>query len=121
MGELSDRRSQTADRIEDLRKRLTGAEAIASGKACVYMTGSFGRREAGRHSDLDLFILGKNDGKLDRGRKQGSVLDSLDEICLKADLIEVTRQLGIPEFTGGGRWLVHYSVDDFTAVRSISE
>jgi hypothetical protein len=76
------------------------------------MTGSFGRREASRHSDLDLFILGKNNGKLDRDGKQGSELGSLDEICLKADLIEVTRQLGIPEFTGGGRWLVHYSVDD---------
>jgi hypothetical protein len=112
VGELSDRRSQTAHRIDELRKRLTAAEAIATGKACVYMTGSFGRREASRHSDLDLFILGKNNGKPVRGSKQGSELGSLDEICLKADLIEVTRQLGIQEFSGGGRWLVHYSVDD---------
>jgi hypothetical protein len=112
VGELSDRRSQTADRIDELRKRLTAAEAITSGKACVYMTGSFGRREASMHSDLDLFILGKNNERSDRDGKQGSELGSLDEICLKADLIEVTRRLGIQEFSGGGRWLVHYSVDD---------
>lgn len=112
MTELSDRRSQTAERIRDLRIQLTAAEAIASGKACVYMTGSFGRCEASLHSDLDLFILGKNDGKPGRGGKQGSELSKLDEICLKADLIEVARKLGIQEFSGDGRWLVHYSVDD---------
>lgn len=112
MGELSDRRSQTAERIKDLRNRLTAAEAIASGKACVYMTGSFGRCEASTFSDLDLFILGKGEGAPDRDGKQRSQLRSLDEICLKAELIKVTRDLGIPEFSGDGRWLVHYSVDD---------
>lgn len=114
MGDLSDRRSQTAEKINDLRSRLSAAEGILAGKACVYMTGSFGRREASRHSDLDLFILGKGDGKPDRDGKQGSQLSRLDEICVKADLIEVTRQLGIQEFSGDGRWLVHYSVDDLT-------
>src|SRR5579872_1028790 len=95
MGELSERRSQTAERIKNLRTRLTDAEAIASGKACVYMTGSFGRCEASTHSDLDLFILGKNNGKPNRDDKQGSQLSSLNEICLKAELIQVTRELGI--------------------------
>jgi hypothetical protein len=76
------------------------------------MTGSFGRGEASTHSDLDLFILGKNDGKPDRDGKQRSQLSSLNEICLKANLIEVTREVGIQEFSGDGRWLVHYSVND---------
>jgi UTP:GlnB (protein PII) uridylyltransferase len=57
VGELSERRSQTADTIKDLRARLNVAEMMASGKACVYMTGSFGRGEASKHSDLDLFIV----------------------------------------------------------------
>jgi hypothetical protein len=112
VGDLSDRRSQTADRISVLRGRLTAAKAIVAGKACVYMTGSFGRCEASTHSDLDLFILGKSDGKPGTDGKQGSQLRRLDEICLMADLIEVTRDLGIPEFSGDGRWVVHYSVDD---------
>jgi hypothetical protein len=112
VGELLDRQSKTAEKIKDLRGRLTAAEVITTGKACVYMTGSFGRSEASTHSDLDLFILGKNNGRPDRNGKQGSCLSRLDEICLKADLIEVTRKLGIQEFSGDGRWLVHYSVDD---------
>jgi predicted nucleotidyltransferase len=108
MGELGDRRSQTAVRLDQLRENLRPAASLAAGKACVYATGSFGRREASAHSDLDLFIVGKSDGKT------GSLLRGLDEICIKADLIEVTRQLGIPEFSGDGRYLVHYSVPEFT-------
>jgi predicted nucleotidyltransferase len=114
MGELSDRRSQTTERIKELRALLQTAEGIAKGKACVYATGSFGRCEASRYSDLDLFILGKSDSKPGRDGKEGSLLTRLDEILIKADLIEVTRQLGIPEFSGDGRYLVHYSVHDLT-------
>jgi predicted nucleotidyltransferase len=109
VGELADRRSDTDRRITLLRERLKPTETIAAGKASVYATGSFGRREASSHSDLDLFIAGKSDV-----RERGSLLRSLDEICIKADLIEVTRALGIPEFSGDGRYLVHYPVHKLT-------
>jgi hypothetical protein len=66
------------------------------------------------HSDLDLFIVGKRDGKVGPDGKEGSLLKRLDEICIEADLIEATRQLRIPDFSGDGRYLVHYSVHDFT-------
>ena len=114
MGELAERRLQTDKRLRLLEQDLKDAEALADGKACVYATGSFGRRESGTHSDLDLFIVGKADGKVRPDGKQGSLLSRLDEICIKADLIEVTRKLGIPEFSGDGRYLTHYSVNDFT-------
>jgi len=90
---------------------------LAKGKACVYATGSFGRGEASSHSDLDLFIVGKN--RLDR--QKGSLLRPLDEICLKAQLIDVTRRLGIPEFTDDGRYLIQYSVADFTSTLGTPE
>src|SRR5262245_53111973 len=105
---LANRRSQTRTRLEELRSELKAAEALASGKACVYATGSFGRGEASAHSDLDLFILGKNNAAGE------SLLKRLDEICIKADLIEATRKLGIQEFSGDGRYLTYYSVRDFT-------
>lgn len=114
MGELSDRRSQTAARIGALREELTKAEELVRDKASVYATGSFGRGEASEHSDLDLFIVGKSDGKEARNGKEGSLLKKLDEICIKADLIEATRKLKIPEFSGDGRYLTHYSVREFT-------
>jgi len=70
------------------------------------MTGSFGRCEASSYSDLDLFILGKSNG----GNK--SLLSRLDGICIMADLIRTNRELKIPEFSGDGRYLVHYSAYD---------
>ncbi len=108
MGELADRRTATRDQLSTIRKELGEAATRCSGKACVYATGSFGRCEASRHSDLDLFIVGKVDESGDR------LLNRLDEICIKADLIEVTRRLGIPEFSGDGRYLQFHTVRDFT-------
>jgi hypothetical protein len=114
LGELSNRRSQADGRLKALRAKLKSAEDIAAGKACVYATGSFGRGEASAHSDLDLFIVGKSTGTPGPNGKEGSLLKRLDDIRIKADLIEATRALGIPEFSGDGRYLVHYSVHDFT-------
>lgn len=108
MGELGDRRKDTKTRIDMLRGQLEEAETRCQGKACVYATGSFGRCEASQHSDLDLFIVGKVD---DQRRR---LLRRLDEICIKADLIEVTREQGIPEFSGDGRYLEHYTVHELT-------
>lgn len=113
MGALSDRRAQSERRFQELRKCLHDEAALlVQEKACVYATGSFGRFEASIHSDLDLFILGKSDGDGTSGKS--SLLRRLDEICLKADLIEVTRKLQIPEFSGDGRYLTHYSISDLT-------
>jgi hypothetical protein len=114
VGELSSRRKQSAERIEQLRKHLEDAERLASGKACVYATGSLGRLETSAYSDLDLFIVGKADGQKGTDGKEGSLLNRLDEICIKADLIEATRTLRLPEFSGEGKYLVHYSIDDLT-------
>jgi hypothetical protein len=114
MGELSDRRKQTEARLADLRAGLKKAEQISSGKACVYATGSFGRCEASSHSDLDLFILGKNSEQGADRNERHSLLTNLDEILVKAELINVTRALKIQEFSGDGRWLIHYAVHQLT-------
>ncbi|WP_253713345.1 nucleotidyltransferase domain-containing protein [Bradyrhizobium sp. WD16] len=114
MGELSDRRTQTEKRINQLSEHLEPAEKIAAGKASVYATGSFGRREASQSSDLDLFIVGKP-GDIDDKGKEKRPLSKLDEILVKAKLIELTRDLGIKDFSGDGRYLVYYSVQDLTS------
>lgn len=115
MGELSDRRKQTKDRIKTLRQKLSEAEKIAAGKACIYATGSFGRREASSHSDLDLFIVSKMGNEKDAEGKSQPLLKRLDDIRIKADLIEVTSELKIPEFSGDGKYLVHYPVEQLTS------
>jgi predicted nucleotidyltransferase len=103
MGDILEaRRSDTKARFERLKKELGQADKLAKDRACVYATGSVGRGEASRYSDLDLFIVGGGD-------KHRRELSRLDEICLKADLIEATRKLGIPEFSGDGEYIVHYT------------
>lgn len=111
LGELLDRRAQTENRIDLLQKKLTEAAKIAAGKACVYATGSFGRREASSYSDLDLFIVSKMANEKGADGKFQPLLKRLDDIRIKADLIEVSRELNIPEFSGDGKYLVHYPVE----------
>ena len=73
--------------------------------ACAYATGSFGRRESSAHSDLDLFIVGQ-------GSRQKPAIRGLDEILIKADLIDATRTLGIRDFSGDGEYLKHYTIKE---------
>jgi predicted nucleotidyltransferase len=106
MGEILDsRQKETVARIEVLRKELDDAEKLCGDKACVYATGSFGRREASAHSDLDLFIVGQ-------GSPEKPAIRGLDEILIKADLIEATRKLGIRDFSGDGEYLKHYTIKE---------
>lgn len=101
---LGRRRVDTTKRLDRLRAELKPAERLASRKACVYLTGSFGRGEASRYSDLDLFIV----GKVEKGQR---ALRRLDEICLQADLIRAARKLRFPEFSRDGMYLDHSTIE----------
>ena len=115
MGEtLRRRRRETDETIGKLQGELSKAKGIVASKACVYMSGSYGRGEASQHSDLDLFIAGMNDG-------DGSALRPLDEILLKAELISATRKLGIVDFTGEGEYLKHHSVAELVETMGTPE
>ncbi len=105
---LERRRKETDNRIAQLRLELKDAEKLCSNVACVYMTGSFSRGEANRYSDLDLFIVGKV-----KGRERA--LRGLNEILIKSELVRATRKLGIPDFSGEGAYLAHYTVDEIVS------
>ena len=102
---LDQRRMETDRRFSELKAHLGYAATLCQGKACVYATGSFARGEAHGTSDLDLFIVGQ-------GSKAKRDLGRLDEICIKADLIEATKKVGIPAFDGDGKYLEHYLADE---------
>jgi len=112
LGELAERRALAAQKIKVLRAGLAEAEKIVRGRACVYVTGSFGRNEASAYSDLDLFILGQGRSKQKQDGIRDSKLSRLDTICVTAKLIEAARDMKFPEFSGDGRWVVHYSEDE---------
>jgi predicted nucleotidyltransferase len=110
---LRERRDDCAQRLAALRRDLADAEAMAGANACVYLTGSAARGEASVHSDLDLFIVGKEaEVIVDGEAKRVRALSRLDEICIKADLIEATRKHGFPQFSGDGEYLVHHTAGD---------
>lgn len=107
---INERRIFTQNKELKLKCNFINAEEIIANKACVYATGSFGRLEANIHSDLDLFIVGKTKNN-DNNKSE---LSHLDEILLKAELIKAIRIQNIPDFDGDGKYLHHYTVNNFT-------
>jgi hypothetical protein len=103
-GALERRRKYSREQFDKLKRELTGAEDLVGQKACAYVTGSFGRGEASSHSDLDVFIVGTTEG----GTR---ALRRLDEIRVEARLIEACTTLSLPEFSGDGEYLLHYTVE----------
>jgi len=120
---LAERQKHTAEVLERLRDGLSPSankpQSVAyryENRATVYVTGSYGRGEASQYSDLDLFIV-SGEGPVagdararSRGDSSGArLLTNLDEICLKAELIELTRSHRLPDFSGDGRYLECYT------------
>lgn len=114
MSQIETRREATKARLEELQRKLTDSQALLGDRACVYATGSFGRLEASVHSDLDAFIVGRSPRKANGKYENKSQLSRLDEIVIKADLIDSTRAMDIPDFDADGRYLVHHSIYDLT-------
>ena len=50
-------RKQTSERFEKVKTDLSRANDFVKEKACIYVTGSFGRLEASEYSDLDVFTV----------------------------------------------------------------
>lgn len=101
---LQERREFTQKRLQELREELdsVGANEIADGCSCVYVTGSGGRGEMSSRSDLDIFIV--------QYKEQARPLTNLNEIRLKARLIEVSRKLQFEDFSGDGEFVKTYDV-----------
>lgn len=106
---LEERKKFSEQKIGELREALTTTEDRCRNKACVYLTGSFGRGEAGDHSDLDLFLVGRSAGQEVSGNLKGKpTLQRLDQILVKADLIRTSKSLGFPPFSGDGEFLTYH-------------
>ncbi|MBW8321839.1 MAG: nucleotidyltransferase domain-containing protein [Arenimonas sp.] len=113
MNYLESRRVSCEEKINILRSELSDAGVILGGDACIYATGSFGRLEAGKNSDLDIFIISKTIEKR-RGEHTVKVpqLSQLNTILVKAELIKAVRKLDMPDFDSDGRYLASHTVSD---------
>ena len=101
MNEIERRAQYSDNKIKEISLQLDDINIILGNKTCIYLTGSFGRGDASEDSDLDLFILCENEDSLNK----------LDEICLKAELINLTRRLKFPDFSGQGKYLKNHSCE----------
>jgi predicted nucleotidyltransferase len=108
---LDDAHRSSEARFIALQAALADAEALISGCACVYATGSFGRLEAGPDSDLDLFIVVETHPV--EGKGEVRRLNGIDEIKLKYHLISAVDASGIAQFDAGGRYLESHAIEDF--------
>lgn len=93
-------------RIAALRARIAEVPELAEVPTlCLYITGSYGRLEASEHSDLDIFFMREGSRKTD-------ALLPVQKTLIDAALIRICRDLGFPEFTGGGQYLTIHYLDD---------
>lgn len=116
--DLQSRRNFTSSKMDELKSKLIESGRRFGTEACVYATGSYGRNEAGAHSDLDLFIAAEATESAD-GKTLSRSLSRLSEIVLKANLIHATQEMGLPEFDGDGEYLRCYT--DSELVKSLGK
>lgn len=79
-----------------------------SERLCIYTTGSFGRGDACKFSDLDLFIVALEEPVTGARRLTG-----LEEIELLASVVHVNRELKLPALDGDGGFLKVHGLSDY--------
>jgi predicted nucleotidyltransferase len=105
---LSERIDYSKQFLQTVQKEVKKKVGSDWKNVAIFAAGSLGRFEAGRSSDLDVFILAKHKKEF---AEILSPISHLDEIRLFAKLIEVNAALELPEFSGDGRYLKVHSLD----------
>jgi hypothetical protein len=106
--ELSSRIRTSASAKLESRIRQWGDPSELKDRICVYTTGSFGRGDASRFSDLDVFIV-----CLHEPVTNSRMLNNLEQIELLASIVHVNRELNLPKLDGDGGFLKVHSLDEY--------
>ena len=105
MGSIDERHSYSQQILTHLVQSVSEIASLHSSSLCLYATGSFGRLEASKYSDLDLLFFHSGTGSDDS-------VSHIEKTLIDAELINVCRDLSLPDFDGDGRFLdVHYLGD----------
>lgn len=105
---LDQRKKHTNERLKEFKNHLDKEldhvfKAGAPPDISIYVTGSYGRSEAGEHSDLDLFLLYYSS-------KDNAELSRLNEILLQAAVINALRSCKFPDPSDDGVFLRVHNV-----------
>ena len=104
--DLAERKKFSQDKLKKIKTKIKRLEIIKKfPNLCIFVCGSFGRKEASEKSDLDLFFV-----NYDIGKGSEKIPNQLDDILLRAELIKVIRKLKIPDFSNEGEFLQFHSL-----------
>lgn len=102
---IQDRKNYSDEIMSKLKEKILNIEELKQYKdLCIYVTGSFARLEASEHSDLDIFFI-------NAAQKKGSI-SKISKTLIDAQLIEICRELGFPEFSNDGEFLKIHELCD---------
>lgn len=77
-------------------------------KICIYTTGSFGRLDASKYSDLDVFIVAREEEVT-----RSVLLTRTEEIELLASIVHVNRELWLADLDADGGFLKVHPLSQF--------
>ena len=105
-GEIAKRAKFSRCRLDMIGERIRKSDVLRElPRLCIYVTGSFGRLEASKHSDLDVFFIHE-------GSCAKDAVPRIRKILLDADLIRAAQELGFPAFSNDGQYLQIHYIDD---------
>ena len=106
MSTLEERKNFSENRILSISSRIKLIENLgAFNECCIFVCGSYGRKEAHDASDLDLFFI--NFDLNGQSRSPSKV----DQILLFANLIKIIKDLSFPDFSNDGEYLKIHSLN----------
>lgn len=100
---LESRRQTSESDLSKIRQRFLDAKFFEDKSVSIFTAGSFARRDAGKNSDLDLFVISEQPSEK-RSR--------LSDLEMLAKLIEINRGLHYPPFSNDGQFLKVYSIEE---------
>jgi predicted nucleotidyltransferase len=107
MSTLEERKEFSENQIIEVGSKIQQIENIETfNECCIFVCGSYGRKEAHDESDLDLFFINFD---LNGQSKPPS---KVDEILLFADLIKIIKALSFPDFSNDGEYLKIHSLNE---------
>ncbi|WP_315773566.1 MULTISPECIES: nucleotidyltransferase domain-containing protein [unclassified Bradyrhizobium] len=96
---LVERAAFSSTRLDDLRNQISQSKHLQSlPDLSIFASGSYGRLEAGRHSDIDLFFLCNK-----RPSEYAGL--NISKIQMMSEIIDIARAMHFPEFSNDGEFL----------------
>lgn len=100
---MAQRSAYSKTRLDVLKEKVSKIQYLReTSNLSIYVTGSYGRFEASKRSDIDLFFVCDD-------TSGGNKINLLTKILIDAELIKIVQLMKFPEFTNEGQYLeVHY-------------